>query len=147
MAGGGSSVGASGGDSGARDAEGIDVVHMLWVGAGGIPDFPYRCIASYVAKNVVDGHRAKQEWLQEWEEVSEKVVGGKVVGLETEIGLTKSDRKQVGETKQLPCVTGCTQGLQLWGLHKRGLLPARPALVRLPQLDTVAPLAKYDGPV
>ena len=36
-----------------------------------------------------------------------------MVGVEEEVGQTKSDRMQKGETKALPCTTDCTGSLTL----------------------------------
>ena len=65
-------------------------------------------IAAYVAKNVVDGNRAAQEWLLDWEEVELVERSDKVVGMQTHIGLTKKDRKQKGAVKNTPCPSDCT---------------------------------------
>ena len=65
-------------------------------------------IAAFVAKNVQNGNRAAQEYLLDWEELSE-VIGDNGIsrGFVTEVGQTKVDRQQVGERKPLQCPRSC----------------------------------------
>ena len=70
-------------------------------------------VAAFIAKNVVNGNRAAQEWLLEWKEVTVAERHGKTIGLTTAVGLTKVDRLQRGETKPLQCTSGCTGRLEL----------------------------------
>ena len=70
-------------------------------------------VAAFIAKNVVNGNRAAQEWLLEWKEVEVAERNGKVIGLTTAVGLTKVDRMQKGETKPLQCTANCTGKLVL----------------------------------
>jgi hypothetical protein len=69
--------------------------------------------AAYLAKNVVDANRARTEWLLEWEEVQVRQLDGKVVGVESHIGQTKSDRLQKGKVVPLPCTSDCVGTLVL----------------------------------
>ena len=39
------------------------------------------------------------------------------------------------------------QGLQIWGLHKRDLLPPLPQMLKLPPLIDFKPLGSYIGPL
>ena len=65
-------------------------------------------VAAYVVKNSVDGHRAAQEFLLDWEEVDMVWSStDEVVGVQTHVGLTKKDRKQRGEVKDTPCTNEC----------------------------------------
>ena len=57
-------------------------------------------VAAYVAKNSCNGSRAANEFLTDWEEMTTKVGSdGKVIGMAEEIGQTKTDRTQKGETR------------------------------------------------
>ena len=70
-------------------------------------------LGAFIAKNVVHGNRAGQEWLLDWKDIKVRVRDGRVVGLTTDVGLTKVDRLQRGETKPLQCLSGCEGMLQL----------------------------------
>lgn len=70
-------------------------------------------VAAYVAKNSVDGHRAAQEFLLDWEEVDTVWASEAVVGVQTHVGLTKKDRKQRGEVKDTPCTNECNGCIEL----------------------------------
>ena len=50
-------------------------------------------VAAFIAKNVVNGNRAAQEWLLQWNEVARAERGGVMVGVTTSVGLTKTDRR------------------------------------------------------
>ena len=65
-------------------------------------------VAAYAVKNKVHGNRARQEALLDYKDVRKQYDrDGKMLGVSTEVGLTKTDRLQVGETKPLACTTDC----------------------------------------
>ena len=70
-------------------------------------------VAAFIAKNVVNGNRAAQEWLLQWNEVARAERGGVMVGVTTSVGLTKTDRLQMGKTKPLQCCSECTGKVEL----------------------------------
>ena len=82
------------------------------LGVVDVNDASLMMIAAFAVKNVVNGNRARQEWLLDWDDVKEHLHNGITLGVTTAVGLTKTDRLQRGETKPLQCVTGCTGKLE-----------------------------------
>ena len=83
------------------------------LGAADVSNPAVLSVAAFIAKNVVQGNRAAQEWLLDWSDVEVAVREGRVVGLTTEVGQTKVDRLQRGETKPLQCSSTCTGKLEV----------------------------------
>ena len=59
------------------------------LGAADVSNPAVLSVAAFIAKNVVQGNRAAQEWLLDWSDVEVAVREGRVVGLTTEVGQTK----------------------------------------------------------